>query len=488
MTNRAALLRAEHAGRAVTRRGRSFIEFDLGGGRRRVVSTIEPLHYGDGTQEIDTAWSATSGVWQHQMLAADFQARAKASFNGAPLVEFRVGDDFVTLQARQLDWTNDRGDVQLAGSVQGVTATATDATLRWTGAYGAGRHFEYTTHPRRLFKRVLLDSYASLPAPSAQVLGGANPVLRAGFQFTRSAGVTPFVDGQSWDGAGGSPTLTTAGAIEFRRADGTAVFSFSSPFAEQAAGDPTAALMRVTRSGPNMLIEVRVPQPWLAAASYPVIIDPTLSLQPDAAAGQDAPIASGAATTNFGTLSTTNVGERSFSSTTARTLIKFDLSSIPDTSPINSAVMSLYVTTDSSSNARTFRVYRTKRDWVEDQATWNIWKTGNSWSTAGGFHSDDCEQTDIGSRAFTATETINQFKDFTLTAAVKEDLDLGNGWLVKADTETDDEYIFASSDNATAANRPKLVVDYTAAVDPEGSLVGGKLIRGGLLLHGVLTR
>lgn len=37
---------------------------------------------------------------------------------------------------------------------------------------------------------------------------------------------------------------------------------------------------------------------------------------------------------------------------------------------------------------------------------------------------------------------------------------------------------------------PELDIDYTAGggADPEGSLIGGKLIRGGLLLHGVLGR
>jgi hypothetical protein len=482
MANRAALFRAENDGRAVTRRGRNFIEFDLGGGRKRLVSTIEPLHYGPlGALEIDTTWTPTSGVWQHQMTAADFQARAKASFNGAPLVEYRVGDDFVTLQARQLDWTNDRGDVQLAGSVQGVSATATDATLRWTGAYGAGRHFEYTAHPSRLYKRILLDSYASLPAPSAQVLGGVNPVLRACFQFTRSATVTPFVDGQAWTGAAGSPTLTTASAIEFRRADGTVVFSFASPFAQDAVGETTPALMRVTRSGPNMLVEVRAPQPWLAAAAYPVVIDPTLNLQPDATDGMDSQISGAGAGqgANYGVSDTVSVGEtNSVAGDPRHALIKFDLSSIPAGATINSATLSLYATIDASSNADTFRVYRLKRAWVEGTrnaandspatgVTWERYDTTNSWQTLGGTGANDIDTSSIGSRAFTAAETLNEFKDFPLTAAVKEDLDLGNGWLIGFDGSAaagNNRYLFASSDNATAANRPKLVVDYTEAV------------------------
>ena len=47
----------------------------------------------------------------------------------------------------------------------------------------------------------------------------------------------------------------------------------------------------------------------------------------------------------------------------------------------------------------------------------------------------------------------------------------------------------ASAEEVLAGDkRPKLVVTHTATADPEGSLLGGKLLRGGLLQHGVLVR
>ena len=47
----------------------------------------------------------------------------------------------------------------------------------------------------------------------------------------------------------------------------------------------------------------------------------------------------------------------------------------------------------------------------------------------------------------------------------------------------------ASAEEVLAGDkRPKLVVTHTAGADPEGSLLGGKLLRGGLLQHGVLVR
>ena len=200
--------------------------------------------------------------------------------------------------------------------------------------------------------------------------------------------------------------------------------------------------------------------PSLTGMARPVI-DPTLSLQPNATAGLDTFLSSLAATTNTSGQTNIYVGEDITGTEIYRSLIKFDLSTVPASASVSSAILSLYASVDFSSTASTFRVYRQKRAWVEAQATWNIYATGNSWQTAGGFGANDCEQTDIGSLAFSATETLNVFKDFNLTPTSISALDLGNGWMIKSDMESNDAYGFASSDNATAANRPRLQIIYS---------------------------
>ncbi len=199
------------------------------------------------------------------------------------------------------------------------------------------------------------------------------------------------------------------------------------------------------------------------------IIDPTLTLQPDATAGIDVPIGVNSGW-NYGTVDTLYIGDAGGGGW--RGLIKFDLSSLDGTETLISNTFSLYATNDESSNARTVRVFRQKRAWTEGNkageednpgtgATGFRYDATNNWQTAGGFGSDDCEQTDIGNLSLTASETVNQFKNWTLTPTSKGDLDLGNGWLIKVDTESNDRYWYASSDNSTAANRPKLVIEYT---------------------------
>ena len=187
----------------------------------------------------------------------------------------------------------------------------------------------------------------------------------------------------------------------------------------------------------------------------------TLTLQP--ASGIDAAIDSYRPTTNLGSDYLFAVGydnQRIY-----RQLIKFDLSALPSGADITSATLSWYVNIDVSTNQTTYRVYRLKRAWVESQVTWSIYSTGNSWQVAGGFGANDCEQVDIGSRIFTAAETTNEFKDFALTPTTKAGLDLGNGWLIKADNESvQAQYRGFSSDWDTAAQRPKLVIEYTGSI------------------------
>ncbi|MBA2704915.1 MAG: DNRLRE domain-containing protein [Blastocatellia bacterium] len=203
----------------------------------------------------------------------------------------------------------------------------------------------------------------------------------------------------------------------------------------------------------------------LRGARGAALTQTTLTLQPDATAGLDTMLYAGAATTNYGTLSVIAIGEPNDAVGAARGLYKFDLSSIPSGATISSATLSLYAETDRANNAGTYRVFRQKRAWVEAQASWNVYSTGNSWGAAGGFDATDCEQTDIGSLSLTASETLNVFKDWTLTASAIQEMITGgtftnNGFLIKTDAEADDAYNFTSSDGATAGNRPKLVIVY----------------------------
>jgi hypothetical protein len=470
MSNRAAIIRQENAGLPVVRRGARFIEFDLGGGQKRYVATIEPLHYGD-EQEIDTDWTSTSGVWQHEMLANDWQVRAKSAFNGAPLVQFERLGQTVSLQPQQLEYTNDQNDIQLISAVQGVSATPAGETLTWSNGFGSGRHFSFTVHPQRLIKLLTLDGVP--PAPSAQILSAANPVLRLRFVFAYSAGLTAIVNGAPWNAGGGNqPTLDTTDAIVFQDASSAVVAQFAPVRVfDAAATQPTGLVQRVSKAGPNLFVEVRVPIAWLQTASYPVTIDPTLTLQPDGTAGKDAWIDQANPTTNAD--GDDGLYASLFSSgRIIRSVLQFDLSSIPGVT-VTAATFTMWVHNGAAHTSTypavdVFRIL-SANTWAETEATWNNRLTGTAWtgSSGCGTSATDYAATALGTQAG-GTLAVNTEMPITLSNSGVEAMIAANrGILLRGQDESTVAAVpfGKSSDHATAANRPKLAIDYTAGAN-----------------------
>jgi len=192
---------------------------------------------------------------------------------------------------------------------------------------------------------------------------------------------------------------------------------------------------------------------------------PIVTIKPNAADGNDNYIISDLPTQNNGADANMWTGENNVGSRTQRTLLKFDLSVIPSGATINSAILSIWHAAEQADNTRTLRIFRFIQSSVELQSTWNVYSTGNNWTTAGAFDPADCEQTDIGSISLDAAEA-NGEKQITLTASQIEQMIPGgsfvnNGFLLKMDTESNDAHAFSTSDFGTPADRPQLVIDYS---------------------------
>jgi len=150
-----------------------------------------------------------------------------------------------------------------------------------------------------------------------------------------------------------------------------------------------------------------------------------------------------------------------------RCLLKFDVSSIPSSAQVLSATLRLYAIYDDSSNNRIKRVYRVKRAWVSNQATWNVWKTGSNWQVAGCGGADDRETSDIGSLEMSANPTLNTWYSWELTPSkVQEWIDgtfTNNGIALITDTELNDFMQYASKEDANG-KYPELVIEYVEGV------------------------
>jgi hypothetical protein len=196
-----------------------------------------------------------------------------------------------------------------------------------------------------------------------------------------------------------------------------------------------------------------------------------LTSQPDDTTGHDCYLNSAAPNDNNNN-ALILVGHAWPDGITYRGLIKFDLSSIPASATILSATLSIWVNGDYCINARTLRAYRVKRNWVEEEATWNVYSAGNNWGTAGCSNTtSDRDAADMGNVSVGAAVAVGTEIQIPLTAAEVQKMIDGTytnyGWLLQVDTETGDEYAYDSSGSATPSERPKLVVTYVSGFVPK---------------------
>lgn len=254
-------------------------------------------------------------------------------------------------------------------------------------------------------------------------------------------------------------------------ADGVPVMSFRAPvvYDYDNEDDVRAIDWRFVPLGGQNYILFTLPD--LAGMSKP-LVDPTLALQPDAASGDGAYISGRNPTTNTATSVSFNIGEiNTASSGPDRGLLRFSLSAIPSSAAVVSATLSLWLRaagTSFASNNRTLRAYRLRsgRDWIDTQATWNVYKTSTNWATAGASDTTtDRESASIGSSDLATTDAVNTQHDFVLTSSAVEEWISGvlvnNGVILIADTELNDLYQFHSANGPTPSLWPKLTIVYT---------------------------
>jgi hypothetical protein len=183
---------------------------------------------------------------------------------------------------------------------------------------------------------------------------------------------------------------------------------------------------------------------------------------PDAsyAGTEDTRVRNGAsANSNYGTTATLQLGYDG--TDVKRGMFKFDTSSIPPGAVITNAYLTLYCTYIVDAGLTLTAHKAITSSWVETEATWNIYSTGNSWAAAGGDFEASAASDSV---AITATSAYYTWK---LNASLVQ------GWL---DTPAQNYGIFltsgneammtgatfSSSENTTFAYRPRLTVYYTA--------------------------
>ena len=194
---------------------------------------------------------------------------------------------------------------------------------------------------------------------------------------------------------------------------------------------------------------------------------PTFTSQPAAAAGEDTWILDTAATTNNETTTTITaaVYDDRGDTQTARCLLRWTASEIPRGSRVITGTLSLYVN-NLGSTAQPVIIGETLKPWVEDEATWNIYSSGNNWSTAGAVAGIDYSTK--GSPATTTPgpsgTTFAQDVTNIVKRRAKNTRTFDFFMVQDGTTEMDAATNFRSSDHGTSGHRPELEIVYAAPV------------------------
>jgi hypothetical protein len=179
----------------------------------------------------------------------------------------------------------------------------------------------------------------------------------------------------------------------------------------------------------------------------------------------DTYIAQAAPTTNYGANTVLRVWPNDGASSLRHALLTFDFHAlIPVGATITLATLSLY-SIGSTQLGRTITCYRLLRaSWVGSEATWNIYKTGSNWGTAGALNSTtDYTATDAANSA--SVETLHwQNWDVKAQAQYARDSVAGvvHFFIRDSGANADVQQAWNSSDyTADTSLCPKLYIEYT---------------------------
>ena len=142
-----------------------------------------------------------------------------------------------------------------------------------------------------------------------------------------------------------------------------------------------------------------------------------------------------------------------------RSLLRFDLSSLPSDAIVSSATLSLFVKA-ASGGALTVNAHSVTKAWNEAEVTWKVSDKSVNWTAQGGDYD----------AAVAASTVVDDTKNVWRTWSIGS---LVSGWrtdpatnlgLILAATSSNAEKVFKSSDDGTVNQRPKLEVCFSAGL------------------------
>jgi hypothetical protein len=143
-------------------------------------------------------------------------------------------------------------------------------------------------------------------------------------------------------------------------------------------------------------------------------------------------------------------------------LLYWDLTSIPSGSVVQSVDVTVNVT---NTTTQSYECYRLLRSWVESEANWNQYASGQSWQAGGADGAEDRDSIVLGFITAPNKGLITISLNSAGVAAVQSWVDnpsSNHGFIIQDYINASNGMDFSSRETGTVANRPKLTVTYSA--------------------------
>jgi ribosomal protein L35AE/L33A len=176
---------------------------------------------------------------------------------------------------------------------------------------------------------------------------------------------------------------------------------------------------------------------------------------------RDTKLMSQTPTTNFGTAPELELD----GSPDRSALLYWDLASIPPGSIVQSAGVTVNIT---NSSGHTYEFYQLLRSWVESEANWNQYASGQNWQVAGADGSADRGSTVLGiltGGGGLSTISLNAAGIAVVQAWVNNPFS-NRGFIIQDYLNASNGLDFSSRETGTPSNRPRLTVTYTTDGGP----------------------
>ncbi|MBD7906999.1 MULTISPECIES: DNRLRE domain-containing protein [Sporosarcina] len=199
--------------------------------------------------------------------------------------------------------------------------------------------------------------------------------------------------------------------------------------------------------------------------SYPITIDPTIVRLQSTPYVEDTNLRSGFSTQTGG--NDLELGGGTSSNNTLRSLLKFDLSSIPKSTTILSSSLNLWFSSTNNSAPIDISLFKLTTDWEENQASWTYSKTipSTAWTNKGGDYVTSNKLSTV--RNLTSPSSLdNEMKKWDFPIHIiqewKNKPETNFGFLLKSDNEATNIYkkFVASENTVNQKYKPLLVITY----------------------------